>query len=78
MKRAQIYLEEGEYEAVRQEAFQHHTSISAVLRELVQMELLGKPNKLSAKGLDGIIGMVRDKKTDVAVHHDDYLWGDAA
>lgn len=78
MKRAQIYLEDGEYEVVRQEAFQHHTSISAVLRELIQMELLGKPKKSSAKGLDGIIGMVRDSKTDVAVRHDDYLWGDAA
>ncbi len=77
MKRAQIYLEDGEYEAVRQEAFQHHASISAVLRELIQKELLGKPRKSSAKGLDGIIGMVRDPKTDVAVRHDDYLWGDA-
>ena len=76
MKRAQIYLEDDKYEALRAEAFKRRTSISAVLRHLIQVSIIGKPKKRYAAGLDAIIGMVRDKP-DVARRHDDYLWGDA-
>lgn len=78
MKRAQIYLEDGEYEVLRAKAFQQRTSLSRVVRSLVQVHLIGKPKKSRSKGgLDAIIGMVRDPKPDVARRHDDYLWGDA-
>ncbi len=79
MKRAQIYLDDEEYEALRARAFQQHSSISSILRGLVQMSIIGKPetSRRPRQLLDGIIGMVRDSKTDVAERHDDYLWGDA-
>ena len=78
MKRAQIYLDDEEYEAVRGEAFKRRSSISSVLRELIQVSIVGRPKKKrSAPGLDAIIGMVRDPKSDVAQRHDDYLWGSA-
>ncbi len=76
MKRAQIYLDEQEYEAVRVEAFKRRTSMSAIFRHLVQVNMVGSPQqKRDAGGLDPIIGMVRDPRPDVAEHHDDYLWG---
>ncbi len=78
MKRAQIYLEDEEYEALREAAFKRRASISSVLRQLVQVNVIGQSkSKRRMQGLDAIIGMVRDPKSDVAVRHDDYLWGDA-
>ena len=77
MKRAQIYLGDDEYEALRAEAFKRRASISAVLRALVASEVMGRRKKRRA-GLDAIVGMVRDTKTDVSERHDDYLWGDAS
>jgi len=76
MKRAQIYLEDNEYEALRVEAFKRRASISSVLRHLVQVNILGRPKKRAAIGLDAIIGMLHETKTDVAERHDDYLWGE--
>lgn len=78
MKRAQIYLDDDKYEALRAQAFQRRTSISSILRDLVLVHVIGKPKPARPKGgLDAIIGMVRDPKRDVARRHDDYLWGDA-
>ena len=77
MKRAQIYLEDHEHEALRAEAFRRHSSISSVLRQLIQISVIGKRKKRSAVGLDAILGAVHDTKADVAERHDDYLWGDA-
>lgn len=77
MKRAQIYLGDEEYEALRVTAFQRRTSISSILRQLVQQQVIRKPKKRGgAKLLDGIVGIVHDTKTDVAERHDDYLWGE--
>ena len=77
MKRAQIYLDDEKYEALRTKAFQQRTSISALLGELVQVYIIGRPKARPGKGLDAIIGMVHDPKRDVARRHDDYLWGEA-
>ena len=80
MKRAQIYLEEDEYEALRQAAFKKRTSISAILRGLVQVSVIGrarKPAKRYAAGLLEMAGTLHDTKRDVAERHDDYLWGEA-
>ncbi len=77
MKRAQIYLDDDKYEALRTKAFQQRTSISSLLGELVQIHIVGRPKSVRPKGgLDAIIGMVRDPKRDVARHHDEYLWGE--
>ena len=75
MKRAQMYLDDEEYEALRAEAFKRRASISSVMRQLIQVAIVGKQKKRSVVGLDAIIGMVRDTKTDVAQRHDEYLWG---
>lgn len=76
MKRAQIYLDDAEYEALREAAFKRRTSISGVLRHLIQVSIVGKRKRRVAAGLDAIIGMVHDTKTDVSERHDDYLWGE--
>ncbi len=76
MKRAQIYLEDEEYEALRTEAFKRRSSISAVLRNLVQVIVIRKPKKRHAAGLDAIVGMVHETQPDVAERHDHYLWGE--
>lgn len=77
MVRAQVYFEEQEYEAVRKAAFQERISISALMRRLVDEQLLRKkPKKKSGFGaLLSMSGMIHDKP-DVAERHDDYLWGE--
>ena len=75
MVRAQIYFDEKEYEAVREAAFKQRVSISALLRRLVDEQLLGrKPKKNAAKEILSLAGMFRETKSDVAERHDDYLW----
>lgn len=78
MKRAQIYLDDMEYEALRTRAFQQRTSISSLIRGLVRVQIIGKPPSKRSRGLDAIIGMVHDSKPDVARRHDKYLWGEAS
>lgn len=79
MKRAQIYLNDDQYEALRTKAFQQRTSMSALVGELVRVHIIGRPKPVRpGRGLDAIIGMVRDSKRDVARRHDDYLWGEAS
>jgi hypothetical protein len=74
MVRTQIYLDEREYESLRQEAFRRRRSISAILRQLIDERLIAKSQKKS-QGLKEIVGIFKDKKTDVARYHDDYLAG---
>ena len=75
MKRAQIYLDDGQYEALRSEAFRRRASISAILRELIETNFLKPRKKRHAAALRSLIGMVHDTQTDVARRHDRYLWG---
>ncbi len=79
MKRAKICLNDAEYEALRAAAFKQHTSISAILRKLVRVNIVGKlkPKKRYAAGLMELIGLVHETRPDVAERHDDYLWGEA-
>lgn len=75
MVRAQVYFNEQEYEAVRQAAFKERVSISALVRRLVDEQLLGrKKKKRGAEGLLSLIGMFRETKSDVSERHDHYLW----
>lgn len=78
MKRAQIYLEDEEYEAVRTEAFKRRASLSAVLRQLIQADIMGKstPKKRYAAGLLKLAGIGHETRSDVSERHDDYLWGE--
>lgn len=78
MKRAQIYLDDTEYEALRAEAFKRRASVSKLLRELVQINIIGKPKKKRyAAGLLELAGLFHETRPDVAERHDDYLWGEA-
>lgn len=80
MKRAQIYLDDAEYEALRAAAFKRRESISAVLRQLIQISIVGKSKsrrKRYAAGLLEMAGILHETKSDVSQRHDDYLWGDA-
>lgn len=74
MVRTQVYLDKKEYEFLRQEAFQKRRSISSVLRELVDERLLARPKK-KPSSLNQIVAMFKDKKSDVARCHNDYLAG---
>ena len=76
MVRAQVYFDEQEYEAVRQEAFKKRLSISAIIRRLVDDQILGRKTerKKKATGLLSLVGMFRETKPDVSERHDDYLW----
>ena len=77
MKRAQIYLDDKEYEALRTKAFQQRTSISKIIRGLVQVSIIGPvPKKRYAAGLLELAGTLHDTKRDVSERHDDYLWGE--
>ena len=77
MVRAQVYFDEQEYEAVRQAAFKESVSISALIRRLVDEQLMGrKKKKRGVEGLLSLIGMFRETKPDVSERHDDYLWGE--
>ncbi len=79
MKRAQVYLDDDNHEALRAKAFQQRTSTSSILRNLVLVHVIGQPKPVRPQGgLEAIIGMVRGPKRDVARRHDDYLWGDAS
>ena len=78
MVRAQVYFDEQEYEAVRQRAFKERISISALIRRLVDEQLLGrKAKKNAAEWLLSLTGLVHETKTDVAERHDHYLWDEA-
>ena len=76
MVRAQVYFDPQEYEAVREAAFKQRISISALIRRLVDEELLGrKKKKRGAAGLLSLAGLIHDRP-DVGERHDDYLWGE--
>lgn len=78
MVRAQVYFDEKEYEAVRQTAFKRRVSISALIRRLVDEQLLGRTSKKknAAEWLLSLSGLIHETKPDVAERHDDYLWGE--
>ena len=79
MVRAQVYFDEQEYEAVRQAAFKDRVSISALIRRLVDEQLLGRKRKKGSGAAEALLklsGLVRDSRRDVSQRHDDYLWGE--
>ena len=77
VRRTQVYLEHGLYEALRREAFAERKTISARLREILARHFnpRGKP-KRGAAGLLEISGMVKGLEPDLGRRHDDYLADD--
>jgi hypothetical protein len=79
MKRAQIYLDDVVYEAVRTAAFNQRTSISSLMQQWAREKTLGEPKKKRyAERLLELAKQLRLHETarDVAERHDDYLWGE--
>ena len=77
MVRAQVYFDEQEYEAVRQAAFKERVSISALIRRLVDEQILGRKEKSKKNAAEWILslsGLIHETKSDVAERHDHYLW----
>jgi hypothetical protein len=75
IKRTQVYLYEEEYEALRQEAYKNHTSISSVLRGIVREHLLKKVKDKSVRNMTKIIALGSCGAKDVSIRHDEYLYG---
>ncbi len=77
MKRAQVYLDDEVYEAVRTAAFHQRTSISSLMQQWAREKTLGAPQKKRyAAGLLELSGMFHDSKRDISERHDDYAWGE--
>lgn len=77
--RTQVYLEEKQYERLREEAFTRKISISELLRRLIQENLfeMASPagrSRLRRRALE-FVGKGRDPQSDVAREHDRYLAG---
>ena len=79
MRRAQIYLDDDVYEAVRTVAFKQRTSMSSLMEQWAREKTLGTPKKKrDAAGLLALAKQLNLHETarDVAERHDDYLWGE--
>jgi len=72
MHRTQIYINDREYSALRKEAFNKGRSISEIIRGLIDNTYLESRMK-KASNLKNIVGLFKDKKSDVAKNHDKYL-----
>ncbi len=84
--RAQVYLEERQYEQLREEAFKRRISLSELLRRLIEQAFFGKekegagplererPSSTKEKA-QGFVGKGHDPRGDVARNHDHYLAG---
>ena len=76
MVRLQIQLEESKHDAVRRLAHQQHTSVSAVIRQMVDQGLrAGSPPATTdaVSVLLAVAGMIKGGPGDMAARHDDYL-----
>lgn len=81
MKRAQIYLDDEVYEAVRTVAFKQRTSFSSLMQQWAREKTLGLPKKKRyAAGLLELAKQLNlhESARDVSERHDDYLWGESA
>ena len=75
MRKTQVYLSESEYAHLREEAYQHHKTMSAVLREILA-KYWWNPMRESKKSLlRKLVGLDSCGAKDVAKRHDDYLAG---
>jgi hypothetical protein len=77
MVRAQVQLSEAQHRVLREEAFRRNTSISAIVRELVDDAFRQtRPRPRDNPAAWAWLGCARDSAEDVAEHHDAYLTGE--
>lgn len=75
MVRTQVYLSEEQHRALRQAARREGISMTALLRRLVERELLRKPGKpdYSKEAIMAFIGLGSAEPADTSERHDEAL-----
>lgn len=75
MVRTQVYLSEEQHRALRQAARREGISMTALLRRLVERELLGKAtkSKYSKEAIRAFIGLGSAEPGDTSERHDEAL-----
>ena len=75
MKRAQILIEDGQYQALKTWARGRDRSVSEAVRMAI-MRLLGEPERRKSKdSIDALCGIVRDPGGPSGRDHDRILYG---
>jgi hypothetical protein len=77
MVRTQVQLEEQEYEWLKREAYRRRTSISSIMREVIDHTagIRKAKSEIDLSKAMTFVGKGRCGKRDVSIHHDDYLAG---
>jgi hypothetical protein len=75
MHRTQIYLEDGQYEALRARARVLGKSLAAVIREILDEHLSGYRRGQREDPFAGVIGIGEGDGSRVAENYEDYLYG---
>lgn len=73
--RTQVQLRPDQHKMLKEQAFRRGISMSRIIREAID-GCSDRPAR-AEEGMDaalGIIGIVRDAQSDVAVRHDHYLY----
>lgn len=78
MTRTQILLDEAQYRWLTTQARRQHTSLSGLLRRLIDAQRTAQSRSRRDDPVFRLIGLARDRARDVAEHHDRYLYGPRA
>lgn len=73
--RTQVYLDDGQYQALRSRAQREKKTLAAVLREILDQHLGGARRSRKADALDRVIGIGEGDGQAVAEHYQDHLYG---
>lgn len=75
MTRAQILLEPWQHQFLEAVAQRQHKSVSQLVREWIEEKARSQMSKKADDPLWEMVGIVRDAPSDMAEHHDEYLYG---
>jgi Ribbon-helix-helix protein, copG family len=75
MVRTQVYFSEEQHRALRRAAKREGVSMTALLRRMVERELLGRTTKpdYSKDAIMAIVGLGRSGRSDISENHDEAL-----
>lgn len=73
MIRTQISLTEEQMQALRREASRRHTSIAAIVRKAVDVELGEEERQERLRAIMSVVGKYRSGHSDIGLKHDLYL-----
>ena len=77
MTRTQILLNPEHYRWLATQARRRRTSLSQLVRGLIDAERQRSRRIRKGDPLFGVIGIAKDRAHDVAEHHDRYLYGES-